>query len=81
MQTTLHIQTTVLPGHRIELTAPELPEGTRVEVTVVYPPSTAPGRRMSMLEFVKTLPAGPRAFDTWDEYEKFLEEEKNSWER
>jgi hypothetical protein len=36
---------------------------------------------MSMLEFVKTLPAGPRAFDTWDEYEKFLEEEKNSWER
>ena len=61
---------------------PELPEGTHIEVTVVVPAQLVPPtRRMSMLEFVKSLPPGPRAFDTWEEYEKFLQEEKNSWER
>ncbi len=82
MQTTLHIETTVLPGNRVEFSAPELPEGAHVEVTVVVPAqSVPPTRRMSMLEFVKTLPPGPRAFETWEEYEKFLQEEKDSWER
>lgn len=79
MQTTLRIETTVLPGNRVEFSAPELPEGATVDVTVVV--TEQPKRRTSMLEFVKTLPPGPRAFDTWEEYEKFLQEEKNSWDR
>jgi hypothetical protein len=37
MQAALRIQTTVLPGKRIEVTAPELCEGARVEVIVVLP--------------------------------------------
>ena len=56
-------------------------EGTKVEVIVVLPERSAPARRISMLEFVKTLPPGPRAFDTWEEYERFLQEEKDSWDR
>jgi hypothetical protein len=32
MPATLRTETTVLRGHRIEISAPELPEGTRVEV-------------------------------------------------
>jgi hypothetical protein len=36
--------------------------------------------RMSMLEFLETLPPGPRAFKTWEEYEKHLREEKDAWE-
>ena len=80
MQTALRIETTILPGHRLEICAPELPEGAKVEVIVVLPEKTEP-RRLSMLEFLDTLPPGPRAFPTWEEYEKHLQEEKDSWER
>ena len=38
-------------------------------------------RRLSMLEFLETLPPGPRAFETWEEYEQHLREEKDAWER
>jgi hypothetical protein len=78
MQSALRMETTVLPGHRLEISAPELPEGARVEVIVVLPEKPC---RMSMLEFVESLPPGPRAFPTWEEYEKFLQEEKDAWER
>lgn len=63
MQTTLRLETTVLPGHRVEVTAPELPEGARVEVTVVLLDSPKP-QFGSMLEFLDSLPPGPRAFKT-----------------
>ena len=36
---------------------------------------------MSMLEFLESLPPGPRAFPTWEEYERHLQEEKDAWER
>ena len=82
MQTALRMETTVLPGHRLELSAPELPEDARVEVIVVLPQKPEP-RRMSMLEFLETLPPGPnpRCFPTWEEYERHLQEEKDAWER
>ena len=80
MQSALRMETTVLPGHRLEISAPELPEGAKVEVIVVLPEKPQ-ARRMSMLEFVASLPPGPRAFPTWEEYEKFLQEEKDAWER
>jgi hypothetical protein len=56
-----------------------LPEGAKVEVTVL--PAGPRPRRLSMLEFVETLPPGPRAFRTWDEYEQHLREEKDAWDR
>jgi len=74
------IETTVLPGHRLEISVPEMPVGAKVEVIVVLP-ETPPARRMSMLEFLETLPPGPRAFPTWEEYEQHLREEKDAWER
>jgi hypothetical protein len=82
MQTTLRMETTVLPGHRLEISNPELPDGATVEVIVVVPEQLKPGR-MSMLEFLETLPPGPspRCYPTWEEYERHLQEEKNSWER
>ena len=33
----MRLETTILPGHRLELSAPELPEGVKVEVIVVLP--------------------------------------------
>jgi hypothetical protein len=80
MQTVVRLETTILPGHRLEVSAPELPEGVKAEVIVVLPDKPeAP--RISMLEFLESLPSGPRAFPTWEEYERFLREEKNAWER
>lgn len=43
MQATLKLHTTVLPGHRIEVTTPELPEGAHVEL-IVTDPSVEPFR-------------------------------------
>jgi hypothetical protein len=80
MQTALRTETTVLPGHRLEISAPELPEGARVEVIVVLPDKPEP-RFGSALEFLESLPPGPRAFKTWEEYEQHLREERNSWDR
>jgi hypothetical protein len=80
MQSALRTETTILPGHRLEITAPELPEGARVEVIVVLPEKAKP-QFGSALEFLESLPAGPRAFSTWEEYERHLREEKDSWER
>lgn len=80
MSTTLHLQTTVLPGHRLEISNPQLPEGATVAITVVVPEAAA-RPKMSMLEFLATLPEGPRAFATWEEYERHLQEEKDSWDR
>ena len=80
MQTALRMETTILPGHRLEISAPELPEGIKVEVIIILPEKSEP-RRLSMLEFLESLPPGPRAFPTWDEYERHLREERNSWDR
>jgi hypothetical protein len=57
-----------------------LPEGATVEVIVVAPGKSAP-RFGSALEFLESLPPGPRAFKTWEEYERFLKEERDSWDR
>jgi hypothetical protein len=80
MQSALRLETTVLPGHRLEISAPELPEGTRVEVIVVLPEKPE-SKYASALEFLESLPPGPRCFPTWEEYERFLKEEKEAWDR
>jgi hypothetical protein len=80
MQAALRTETTVLPGHRLEISAPELPEGAKVEVIVVLPDKPQP-RFGSALEFLESLPPGPRAFKTWEAYEEHLREERNSWDR
>ncbi len=59
MQPALRLETTVLPGHRLEVIAPELPEGAKVEVIVILPEKPAT-HRISVLEFLESLPPGPR---------------------
>lgn len=34
-----------------------------------------------ILSFIDSLPEGPRAFATWDEYEQHLKHERDSWDR
>ncbi len=80
MQTALRMETTILPGHRLEISDPELPEGVKVEVIVVLPEQPAPARR-SMLEFLATLPPGPVLFQTPEDANRSIQEERDSWER
>ena len=70
----------VKSGHRVEVVAPEFVEGDEVEV-VVSPRTTGSLATPSVLEFVDSLPEGPRAFATWDEYEQHLRQERESWDR
>lgn len=42
MQNALRLTTHVLPEHRLEIAAPELPGGETVEVFVVMPDAAAP---------------------------------------
>ncbi len=79
MQAALRMETTILPGHRIEITAPELPEGATVEVIVILPEKPVLARPF-MLEFLKTLPPGPLLFKTPKEANRYLQEERESWE-
>ena len=81
MQTALRIQTIVLPGNRLNITAPELPEGNTVEVIIMLPEISTTTPSHSMIELVDTLPPGPRSGKTWQEIEKHLQEERDSWDR
>jgi hypothetical protein len=78
MQNALRMEATVLPGHRLEISSPELPEGATVEVIVVLPEKPP---KQSMLEFLSTLPPGPLLFKTPEEANRYLKEERDSWER
>ena len=79
-QPALHVRTEVLPGHRVEITAPELKEGESVDVFLVIA-QPADERKRSIAEFLASLPPGPRLFKTAEEVDKYLQEERNSWER
>ena len=85
MQTALKVTTHVLPGRRVEIASPELIEGEAVEVTVIRPEamplSTPPQERVSLLEFIDSLPPGPRSAPTWEEIERNLQEDRDSWDR
>jgi hypothetical protein len=41
----------------------------------------AVGARRPMAALIRTLPAGPRACSSWDEYERLLVEERDAWDR
>jgi hypothetical protein len=83
----LRIETTILPGRRIEVTSPDLPESGPVEVLVVVPntsattPVDAPAAESSIVEFLDRLPAGPRSASSWAELDLAIDQERNAWER
>ena len=84
-QATLKLTTRVLPGSRIEVVAPELPEGAEVEIFVALPEGSLPSpnapRYVSALDFLDSLPPSTLTSADWQRIESELQEEKNSWER
>jgi hypothetical protein len=78
MQPALHISTKVLPGNKIEISTPELPVGNAVEVFVIIKNTSSRSRR-SAIDLLDELP-GQRLFKTPDEADKYLQEERSTWE-
>ena len=79
-KTALQVTAKVLPGNRIEVSAPELTEGQAVEVILLLPPRPAV-EKPSALDIIKSLPPGPHSYPTWEEFERAFQEERNSWDR
>ena len=83
MSVALHVRATVQPGNKIEVTAPDLPVGADVQVIVVSAePRSAgagPSPRQSLLDVVEAR-AGQRMFQTAEEVDAYLREERASWD-
>ena len=70
----------VMPGHRVELVAPELNDGEWEEV-VVRADADLPATKTNVLAVIDSLPAGPRAVADWDAYDRLFQQERESWEQ
>ena len=75
----LHLRAEVLPGGRIEVADADLPVGQTVEIVVRHESETKPQGRSIM----DILNSGPerRLFQTAEEVDAYLAEEKASWDR
>ena len=80
MQAVVRTETTVLPGQRIEIAVPALVEGEIVEV-LVFPRGKPSAGGPTLLEFIDSLPPGPRSHASWEELEREFQRERNAWER
>ena len=79
MATALHITTTVLPGGKIEISAPELIPGQRASVFVVLESEESVEKR-PVRDVLANLPKH-RLFKTAEEVDAYIWEERDSWER
>ncbi|MBY0526062.1 MAG: hypothetical protein K2R98_21890 [Gemmataceae bacterium] len=77
MHRTIQIETTVLPGNRIEIHVPELPEGRRTTVFVQMDEARTAKRPLS--EVLKNYPGG--LFRSAEEVDAYLRAERDSWDR
>jgi hypothetical protein len=74
---TLQVQTTILPGHRIEIQAPELPEGRSATVLVLVEEEGRPKRRLSE---VLAGYSGGQLFRSAEEVDAYLRAEREAWD-
>lgn len=79
MQSEIHLKTTVLPGSRIEITTPGLPEGLSVDITLHY--DARPAKPGGVVALLDSLPSGPRSASSWEELDRGLQAERKAWDR
>lgn len=78
MANAVHIKTTILPGGKIEISAPELPSGKQADVFVVIE-GKEPAKQRRALDILAEAP-GHRLFQTAEEVDAYIREERDSWE-
>ena len=74
----MQVTTTVLPGHRIEIEAPDLPVGAQATVLILWE-EQQPTKR-PLREVLADYPGG-RLFKSAEEVDTYLREERDSWDR
>jgi hypothetical protein len=79
MQAALRMTTWVQPGGKIEVTDKQLPAGESVDVIVLFPQPADTSRR-SIVDVLAEAP-GHLAFQTAEEVDAYLREERDAWER
>jgi hypothetical protein len=77
--TSIRMHTVVLPGGKIELSAPpSMREGDEVDVVVV---ATSRPAATSVLEVLDALPKDVGQLKSADEVDRYVRSERDSWER
>ncbi len=79
MQTALRLTGTVQPGGRVEVSSSQLPAGKSVEIIVLFPQEPEAYRR-SVVDVLAEAP-GHLAFQTAEEVDTYVQEERDAWER
>ncbi len=72
------IETTILPGGRIEISSPELVPGQKAKVLVMIESESR--QKRSAIDILSEAP-GHRAFKSAEEVDAYIREERDSWER
>lgn len=82
MNTAYHTTTTVLPGQKIEIATPELREGQEVAVVVIPRAGAATAAKFgpSIFDIIAGL-KGHRLFQSPAEVDRYINEERDSWDR
>jgi hypothetical protein len=82
MNAAYHTTTTVLPGQKIEISTPELREGDDVEVVVIPKTVAAATEKAgpSIFDIIAGL-KGHRLFQSPEEVDRHINEERDSWDR
>ena len=78
MQTAIRHSTRVLPGNRIEIFDPQLRVGDEIEVTLMLPETRE--EKQSVIGIIEDL-KGRRLFKSAIDVDRYLHEERNSWDR
>jgi len=86
MTPTLRLRSTVLPGNRVEFTAPELAEGTEVEIYVArvameltgLPPAAT---HRGVADYLASLPPVRRSAAEWAQIEEEFQRERDAGDR
>ncbi|MGH2493349.1 MAG: hypothetical protein ACRDIV_01460 [Ktedonobacteraceae bacterium] len=74
----VRVKTKVLPGGKIEISAPELIAGQEATIVVTVEDSKSSERHV--IDVLKNLP-GHQLFHTADEVDAHIREERESWDR
>lgn len=77
MSLALQVKTKILPGHRIEIRIPELPEGRSATVFIVLDEEEGPKRPLR--EVLGNYPGGT-LFRSAEEVDAYLRAERDSWD-
>jgi hypothetical protein len=78
MGTVIHTRAVVRPDGSIEIRAPELTPGQEVEITIEA--QAEPEEKKHVIDIIKNLP-GQLEFQTAEDVDAYIREERDSWDR